>query len=268
MYQQTLDSAMALHHCALYFLAAGEFFLEFFHIVHARQHLLLQGLEPEGDGGAALFPPDPSGEGFDIYHLPLQGVLMWLVALELPGTEVARVLRHVADPSATPAETAQEVSKALDSLFAPSHDYWRAVLHGSSGMGLSEQAEAEERERRHANLSCLHHLAARLRADLSRADAGEEGGVAPGGSASEGGCALLERVPGPGAGPAEGRGESSETAAVEAVFARYLEGAQGFSELCASLGTVPGVFRGQQKERRDSAPAVLHRCLAGASLFV
>lgn len=185
MYQQTLDSAMALHHCALYFLAAGEFFLEFFHIVRARQHLLLQGLEPEGDGGAALFPPDPSGEGFDIYHLPLQGVLMWLVALELPGTEVARVLRHVADPSATPAETAQEVSKALDSLFAPSHEYWRAVLHGSSGMGLSEQAEAEERERRHANLSCLHHFAARLRADLSRADAGEEGGDAPGGDAPD-----------------------------------------------------------------------------------
>jgi len=237
MYQQTLESALALHHCALYFLAAGEFFLEFFHIVHARQHLLVQGLEQDSSEGALLFPPDPSGECFDIYHLPLQGVLMWLVALELPAQEAVRVLRQVdglgnSEEEGSEQAAREEVDASLQTLFSPNQECWRGVIHGTSGMGLSEVAEAEERERRQSNLACLHDLAMRLRSDMV--------GTLDLCTPSAGRSPLQgddKKQPSPGAILAQEG--CSFTFTVELEFGRYLEGVKGFCELCAALAIRP-----------------------------
>lgn len=228
MFQQTLESALALHHCALYFLAAGEFFLEFFHIVRARQHILLQGLDLEGGDSSLLFPEDQSGDCFDIYHLPLQGVLMWLVALGLSGAAAARVLREVgslgnvgAAPDALKAAV-EEVAAVLEALFSPDQEYWQVVLHGTFGLGLSEFEKAEEQERRRVNLDCLHSLATRLRSDLLQS--------APDLLPSGSGAGQATDLQG-----TEGEERAKAMAAAEDAFGQYLDGAHGFKALCSVL---------------------------------
>ena len=79
-----LSSALAAHHCALFFLADSPdslFGLEFFYVIWARRALLVQASVEWG------FPVDqllfaPSSEGHDFLHLPLRSMLMWLAALQ------------------------------------------------------------------------------------------------------------------------------------------------------------------------------------------
>lgn len=249
MYQQVLENALVLHHCALYFMAGGEFFLEFFHLVHTRRHVLLSARELEGRESEA-FSPDVQGECFDIYHLPLQGILMWLVALDVSGPEAVKVL-HASGSLTTASSRAEchdsqdaaRIDDALSSLFSPTNEYWSVVVHGSSGMGLGPQAEAEEQERRHEILRSLHQEATRLCAELRQAGVHEllRAG-AEGADAKDGVCAEVARG---------GRGictsllseeDAEAIAVIEQVFGRYLQGVSGFQELCEALGLVHGDF--------------------------
>lgn len=199
-----------------------------------------------------LFPMDTGGEAFDIYHLPLSGVLMWLVALKVPGPEAAQVLRHSDCFSATISSDAsnlepisEELSDALRNLFLPTDEYWQSVINGGSGMGLSEQAESEEKGRRQENLEHLHQLALDLQSELAQpeligllaappqsSDGAEHQNFAGHASdnsnlrSSDGAC----------------RREAGASAILmETEFSQYLAGTHGFALLCAALGIKPGI---------------------------
>merc|ERR1712048_1219588 len=136
IFQKSLEDLLVVHHCALYFLATADFFTELFYRVNQRRDLLLEDLAADRQEGLQKFPSDSCGECFDIYHLPLDGILMWLVALEMPVLELVKVLSHSGDLEAiartlvspcTESITA-EIDRILSGLFALDGERWRAVI--------------------------------------------------------------------------------------------------------------------------------------------
>jgi len=130
--------------------------------------------------------------------------------------------------------TREEVDSSLQTLFSQNQECWRVVIHGTSGMGLSEVAEAEERERRQSNLACLHDLAMRLRSDMVATrdllTPSATGRIQPQGDD--------KKQPSPGT--IIPQDDCDCTATVELEFGRYLEGVKGFCELCLALAIRPG----------------------------